>query len=1051
MKLKNYFRRQKLFLLVAMLFLLCSTSWAQIAVTGKVTDTDNQPVIGAYVVVKGTTMGTVTGTDGKFSISVPSASSIIKVSFISFITQEITVGDMTEINVILQTDATALDEVVVVGYGSVKRVDITGSVGSVSSETLVARGASGVLESMQGSIAGVNISQASSRPGAGFNIQIRGQNTLNTDAEPPLYVVDGIVTSDINFLNPADIAKIDILKDASSTAIYGSRGSNGVVLVTTKTGQSAAPKDKIVVSYNGFYGVKTPARLPKQYSGRDWFEYRSHAYLQYAPGAGNNGMTDWTINLPGIYMQNPEAARRAYAEENTDWLDAILRNGSQQNHYLSIAGNSGKMDFNIGLGYQNEDGIYIVENLKRTNLKLSLNYKVSEKLTVGATTNLSQTITEYGNSLAYQQTTRMAPIFKIYDEDGNLLIQPGLVENMGGVGANFTGNFNPIWEIKHGKDNTRRQDVLGSAFIQYSPISGLDFKSVIQPRFQRYRVGQYQEEAPSRERTGYSSNYETVDYTWDNILTFQKSFNQVHNLKVMAIYSVYSSRSESLAVKTEGLPYNSEWYNLFSGDLVVGSSGSGYSEVKMLSYLGRLNYDYADKYLLTASLRYDGSSKLADKWALFPSFAVAWRLSEEKFMQADFLSNLKLRFSYGKSGNNNGVDAFATLISPDYENSVYYNLGSTAYNGFAPGVPVNRKLTWEKTRELNLGVDFGFFRGRISGNIELYNRLSKDLLMERKLAMESGVSEMNDNVGSVKNRGIEISLNTVNINTRDFKWSTSFTFARNVNEIVSLYGRKEDVVGESRFIGEPINVIYDYKFNGVFSTAEANAAAGYQLFTNYNPKPGHAKVVDTNGDKAITADDKIILGSPDPKWTGGFSTSMQYRSFDFNLSLIANYGKFIIDQFAASAIARNSRSQMMWTDPEDYYYPQGAPRPDWNNPLVDGNGAITGIGFAPAAEENADAKYPAYGSYQGPYYSSNAMIYRDVSFVKVKNISLGYTLNQNLVDKAGISRVRVYINILDPFVFSDYVGWDPEYATTTATGGNGPSSMTFQFGANVDF
>jgi hypothetical protein len=258
-------------------------------------------------------------------------------------------------------------------------------------------------------------------------------------------------------------------------------------------------------------------------------------------------------------------------------------------------------------------------------------------------------------------------------------------------------------------------------------------------------------------------------------------------------------------------------------------------------------------------------------------------------------------------------------------------------------------------------------------------------------------------------------------------------------------------VGEKRFIGEPINVIYDYKFDGVFTLADAQAAAGNQLFSNYNPNPGHARVFDTNGDGAITVDDKIVLGTPDPKWTGGFTTNMQYKNFDFNLSLIANYGRFVRDQFAAAAISYNSRSQMMWNDPEEYYYPQGAPRPDWNNPLRDANGNITGIGFTPAPEENVNAKYPAYGAYQGPYYSAEAMNYREVSFVKVKNISLGYSLNKELLAKVGLSKARIYVNLLDPFVFSDYVGWDPEYTTTTVRNGNGPASITYQFGVNVEF
>lgn len=1021
-------------------------------VSGKVTDSANQPLPGVSVVVKGTTYGVITNNDGSYALTNVSPEATLVFSFVGMKTQEVAVAGKTTINIVMLEEAISIDEVVAIGYGTVKKKDFTGSVGSVNAEALTARGATGVLQSMQGAIAGVNISQTSSRPGADFNIQIRGQNSLNS--RPPLFVVDGIVTDDINFLNPSDIVKVDILKDASSTAIYGSRGSNGVVMVTTKNA-GEVKEGKTVVSYNGFFGIKTPARLPEQFTSRDWFDYRSHAYLQYDKGKGDNGMADWKITLSGVYMAMPEAARRAYEGDETDWLDAATQNGTQQNHYVNVAGNSGKLSFNVGMGYQNEEGIFVNENLKRNNLKLSLNYKISDKLEVGATTNLSQTEIEFGNGLAYQQVTRMSPIFKVYDANGNILIQPGLASNMvkpGEPGNNFTGNTNPIWEIQTGSDNNRRHDVLASFYLQYSPIPGMTIKSAIQPNYNKERVGRYTEMNDNIvQRTGYTGNTEVFDYTWDNSINYQKSFNQVHNFKVTGTQSVYSSRVESLEVSANSLPYNSGWYNLFSGVFVPGSSSSGYSEVKMLSFLGRLNYDYAGKYFVTASLRYDGSSKLADKWALFPSFAVAWRLSDESFMKADFLSNLKIRFSYGQSGNNNGVGAFATLMGPQYGSSVYYNYGSAVVNGFAPGLPVNTALTWEKTKESNLGLDFGFFQGRISGTVELYDRLSDGLLMSRRLAIESGVNSMNDNIGSVKNRGIELSLNTVNIQTNDFRWNTSFTFAKNINEIVSLYGRKEDVVGEQRFIGEPINVIYDYKFDGVFTTAEAEAARGNKLFSNYNPNPGHAKVVDTSGDGAITAADRIILGSPDPKWIGGFNSVMQYKNFDFSLSLIANYGRFVRDQFAANSIAQNSRSQMMWADPEDYYYPQGAPRPDWNNPIKDANGNITGIGFIPAAEENVNAIYPAYGSYQGPYYSAAAMNYREVSFVKIKNISLGYSLSKKMLSKVGLNKTRFYINLLDPFVFSDYVGWDPEYTTTSARNGNGPSSVTCQFGVNVEF
>ena len=1037
--------------LLSLLVIFASAQLLAQKVSGVVVDELNEPIPGVSVVVKGTTIGTVSGIDGSYSVIANDIQNDVLVfSFVGMERKEVAINGQTTVNVQLTSSTLELDEVVAVGYGTSKKKDLTGSIGSVDAETLTARGGSSVLGSMQGAVAGVNITQSSSRPGAEYNIQVRGLNTFNAGGSPPLYVVDGIVTNDISFLNPQDIVKVDILKDASSTAIYGSRGSNGVVMVTTKTGQTVGFKDNTVVSYNGFYGVKTPARLPEQYTSQDWFDYRAHAYLQYDKGKGDNGMADWKIVPSGVYMQNPEAARRAYEGDETDWLGALTQNGTQQNHYLNIAGNTGKMDFNVGIGYQNEDGIYIKENLQRYNLKLSLNYKISDKWLFGATSNLSQTETEGGDADAYTFTFRMPPVFKIYDDKGNLLIQPGLVENMGGVGANFTGNRNPIWEIETGDDNRRRHDVLASFYLQFSPIAGLDIRTNLQPRFLRSRLGRYSEMATTLlDRTGYSENLEVFDYTWDNSIDYNKSLNG-HNFKATGVFSIFSSRVETLQVKTESLPYDSQWYNLFSGTLVPGDSKSGYSEVMMTSYLGRLNYDYQGKYYLTASLRYDGSSKLADKWAMFPSFAAAWRLSEESFLKSDFLSNLKLRYSYGQSGNNN-VAAFATFNGPQSGKMLYYNYGATAINGFAPGNPVNPALTWEKTKESNLGLDFGFFQERISGTVELYDRLSDGLLMKRKLAVESGVTEMDDNIGSVRNRGIELLLNTVNIQTRDFRWSTSFNFAKNNNEIVSLYGRKEDVVGEKRFIGENINVIYDYKFNGVFSTPEAQAAAGNKLFSNYNPNPGHAKVTDTNGDGAITADDKVILGTPDPKWIGGFTTSMEYKNFDFNLSLIANQGRFVRDQFSANGMSRNSRSQMMWADPEDYYYPQGAPRPDWENPIKDANGNITGIGFAPAAEENVDAKYPAYSGFDGPYYSAEAMNYMEVSFVKIKNISLGYTLNKELLAKAGISRLRIYVNVLDPFVFTDYVGWDPEYTTTSAVNGNGPSSITYQFGVNVEF
>jgi len=582
--------------LLSLLVIFASAQLLAQKVTGVVVDESNSPIPGVSVVVKGTTIGTITGSDGSYSVAAENIQrDVLVFSFVGMERKEVALKGQTTVNVQLASSTLEIEEVVAVGYGTTRKRDLTGSVGSVDAERITARGASGVLASMQGSIAGVNITQLSSRPGAEYNIQVRGLNTFASGGSPPLYVVDGIVTNDINFLNPQDIVKVDILKDASSTAIYGSRGSNGVVMVTTKTGQSMGLKEKTIVSYNGYYGVKTPARLPQQYTSRDWFDYRSHAYLQYDKGKGDNGMADWKMVPSGVYMQNPEAARRAYDNDDTDWLGALLQNGSQQNHYLNFAGNSGKMDFNAGIGYQNEDGIYIKENLQRYNLKLSLTYKISDKLQFGATTNLSQTEIEAGDTDAYTFTFRMAPVFKIYDDKGDLMIQPGLVSNMGGVGANFTGNRNPIWEIETGSENRRRHDILGSFYFQYSPVAGLNIRTNIQPRIFRNRLGKYIEMATALlERTGISQNDERFDYTWDNSIDYSKSLNG-HNFKATGVYSIFQARVETLDVTANTLPYNSQWYNLFSGTFVPGSSSSGYSEVMMVSYLGRLNYDYQGK------------------------------------------------------------------------------------------------------------------------------------------------------------------------------------------------------------------------------------------------------------------------------------------------------------------------------------------------------------------------------------------------------------------------------------------------------------------------
>jgi len=637
----------------------------------------------------------------------------------------------------------------------------------------------------------------------------------------------------------------------------------------------------------------------------------------------------------------------------------------------------------------------------------------------------------------------MPVILRAYDDQGNLIQQPGIAASIQGSG-NFTSSPNPLQEINSGNQETRRYDVLASAYAQVNLFDGFSIKSTIMPRFTRERVGQYYDVVPGNrnQNEAYQQNDESLEYTWDNQITYNKTFNDNHHLNATLINSFYKTRFERIQAATQNLPYDSQWYNLFTGNLMRDNSLTSYNESGLISYAARVNYDYKGKYLVTGTIRYDGSSKLADKWASFPSFALGWRLSEEEFMKADWLSDLKARFSFGYSGNNNGISPYGSMQTPISDELIWYDFGDgNAVSGLRPGYPVNPAITWEKTRELNFGLDFGFFNQRLYGSLDVYDKLSDGLLMSRSLAIESGVATMTDNIGSVSNRGIEISLNSTNIRTPNFQWTTSLNFAHNKNAIESLYGKKEDVMGEKRFIGHPIEVIYDYRVVGIWKSDEVEEAA------RWGQQPGQARVEDINGDGIITAaNDRVILGSPNPKWTANLRSTFNYKSWDLSVDLFTRQGIFVQDRFLEEFGPGNTqrgRPKIRF----DYFVPQGIDRYDWNNWGTKEDGSPSATWSPTAGNENG--KYPAINN-AGPYYGSNGQ-YTDASFVKIRNVILGYTLPSKMLSKAKISQLRVYLNILNPFTFTKYEGWDPEYATTSLQNGNGPSTVTYQLGVNLKF
>lgn len=973
--------------------------------------------------------------DGRFSLSIPTAGTVqLHFSLIGYRPKDVAVNSEQTLTVTMSADGEiALEEVVAVGYGSVKKTDLTGAVGSVQGKELQARGTTSAMAALQGTVPGVDISSTSTRPGGSFNILIRGQNSMQ--AGNPLYIVDGIATSNIDFLNPADIEQIDVLKDASSTAIYGSRGSNGVVIVKTKNaGKPGATRT--TVTYDGFYGIRQLARIPDFMDGREWIDFRTSAFYTYANG-------QYGLPTPATILQNsPLLESRLYNEQYEDWLGLGTKQGKQQNHYIGIGGASEKMTYNLGVGYQQEEGNFIKENLERYTLKLSVEHRISDLFSTGASINFVHGINNFGSEFGYRDILRMPNILYAYDDDGNLIAQPGIATAIQGVG-NFTSSPNPLNEINSGTEEIRQYDILSSVFAELRPLKNLSIRSSFLPRFNRTRIGQYYGVVPGQRNqdVAFQNNEESLEWTWDNVVNYNTHLGDDHKIDVSFIQSAYKTRFEGIQAQTNDLPYPSWWYNLFSGALVRGNSNSSYTETSLLSFAARANYDFKGRYLLTGTVRYDGSSKLADKWAAFPSAAFAWRISEEKFMNISAINDLKARVSLGYSGNNNGISAFGAQQTPQTGSLVWYDYNGQLASGFAPGRPVNQNITWEKTRELNIGLDFSLFNNRLRGNVEWYDKLSDGLLMQRTLTMESGVDYMIDNIGSVNNRGVELGLQTANVRNDKWEWTTSFMFSRNKNAIRSLYGKKEDRPGEARFIGQPINVIYDYRIIGLWRMDQAEEAA------RLGQQPGQAIAADTDGNGTINSDDRTILGSPDPQWIGSVTSNLRYKNWDFSFNFYTRQGMFVSDAFLdefGPNNAQRGRPKINY----DYYIPPGVPRYDWNNWDTHPDGSPKAV-WGTSGTGNEDAQYP-HPQNKGPFYGNNGR-YTDASFIKLRNVVLGYSLPKDLITKWQMSQFRIYANILNPLVFTKYQGWDPEYATTALAEGNGPTNITYQLGVNIRF
>jgi TonB-linked SusC/RagA family outer membrane protein len=1010
----------RLALMLVVYLLACMSAIGQtgkIQVTGRVTTAaEGDPLPSVAVLIEGTTTGTVTDLDGNYSIEVPSAGATLVFSFTGFTTKEVQVGNQSVINVTLADDAKMLSEVVVVGYGTQRKSDVTGAVASIKGETLTEVPTANAVQALQGRVAGVDIARTGSRPGAGGQIRIRGNRSLSAGNDP-LIVLDGIpFQGSINDLNTDDIATIDILKDASATAIYGSRGSNGVIIITTKRGKSGKPQ----ISYNAYAGATTVLGKYDLFNAQEFKAFRD--YAQYSAGYS-------PMELEGIANGT-----------DTDWQDVAFKNGSVTNHELSLSGGLDGTTYGFSGGYFKEQGVLPGQSFERFSLRSTVDARVGRRIKVGLNSLNTLGYTNGEGINPMYAITRITPLAPVYNPDGspNLFPQAGTVDETTTMSPLTLANREDI------VDQRRRMRTFNSLYGELEILKSLKYRLNVGLDFRHDNRGTYlgpntiiRPNASTTEQASASvSNGEAWTYLIENLLTYDKTFAEKHRLTANGLFSVQQDRGFTTALNGNNFPYGEVQYYNFNLATNVQVPGGNFERKGLMSFMGRVNYAFGDRYLLTATFRRDGSSVFPkDQFINYPAFALGWNIANEQFMRGfSAINNLKIRAGYGVTGNP-GIPANATRGSLA---SNRYNYGEDNVLGYFVSTLPNQDLRWEATKQFNLGIDYGFFNNRISGSIELYKQNTDNLLVQKALPRSNGANSYWTNAASTKGKGLEFNISTVNIESKGgFTWTSDFNFAINREEIVRLADETttEDI-GNGWFVGHPVNVIYDFKKVGIWQIDEAEEAA------RFGRVPGEIKLADISGpegvpDGKITDDDRSVIGNFQPKWIGGMTQRITYKNFDLSTVWFARMGATLV----ATYLATNGGG-------EAGYFGFNSARP--NQYKVDY--------WTPNNPTNAFPK-PTGGITNLPY--SSTLSYYDASFIKVRSINLGYTIPSKLVEKAGINSLRFYFTAQNPFiVYSPFVssglGFDPEgtgtggaVQTQGASANQGVSSRAITVGLNT--
>ncbi len=972
--------------------LVSAGAHAQKAVNGVVLDDAGEPLIGVTVSA-GDKNGAVTDMDGKFSLPNVSSNTILKFSYVGFKPQQVRVGNSGNLTVQLAPTDESLNEVVVIGYGVVKKRDLVGSISSLKQKDIVAVPTTNVLESLQGKVAGLDMTRSSGAVGAGMSFTVRGNRSL-TASNAPLILVDGIAYGSDLSINPNDIESMEVLKDASTTAIYGSRGANGVILITTKKGKTGKAK----VDFNAYAGPVLSTNLPKLMNTEQNVAFRREAM---------RAVGKWSSEADDGVIWDSETLNRIKNGVSTDWMDLIMHTGFTQSYQVGVNGGTEKTQVSASLDYMRETGLLKGDEMSRYGGRVNIVQKLGKKVEAGASVMFNYQQQYASPSGIYNTALKDDPYGVPYNEDGSIKKYP------------FTGSgstaLNPLLDLDKDNytDETISHRLFGSAYVNWNIIKGLVFRSNLGVDVKHSRQGIFEgvnsSFAQSNKSLAFASKNETENdsYTWENTLTYTHDFG-IHSLTALGGHSMSKTHYEDSYASGLGYSFEQGLFHNLDGAQQDYKIKSSLTEQQILSFFARLQYKLMDRYYLTFTMRADGSSVLAkgNKWGYFPSVAAAWRMKDESFLKdVSAISDLKLRLSYGVSGNS-AVSAYQTSGGLS---ETYYTFGNETAYGYRPYELANHDLKWEKTKVLNFGVDYGMFNNRLYLTLDLYKTWTSDLLLPMIIPGHTGFTSVINNVGKTETRGIDLTITSTNFDTRDFKWTTDLTFTANKEKITSINSDQDDVAN-GWFIGESTKVFYDYQKIGIWQLDEEAEAA------KYGQHPGDIKVKDLDGDGEISAtNDRKVLGQQTPKWTFGLNNHFTYKNFELSFFLYGRFGH-LIRNYANLA-----------------FYPSG-----WaNQPVCDY--------WTPENPTNEFPR-PNFNNDQKMLYFST-LGYCKGDFLKIKDITLAYNFPMETIGKIGLSRLRVYATMKNFFTFSHLDNYDPERGGAMSY----PLTKQVVVGVNVSF